>query len=362
VALRGSLAFTTVSFVKRCAHNPGLHRFAVFTAAATLFLICVGGIVTSKGAGLAVPDWPNTFGYNMFLFPISKWVGGIFYEHTHRLVASGVGLLTTILAIWLWLKEPREWVRWLGIMAFLAVVLQGVLGGLRVTQLKDELGIFHGTLAQLFFVLVSSIALFTSNWWLRSEPAVRTGLRPVYAAIACLIFLQLVIGATMRHQHAGLAIPDFPMAYGKWWPATDSAAVERYNGMRMEAVALNPITAAGVILQMIHRVMAIMIALGALLASWLTIRKERWNSLNGRMAALWCVSIICQIGLGAATVLTNKSADIATAHVAVGAVTLMLGVLLILAASRRSVRFSLFSHDPLVAPASRIAQIVTSGA
>lgn len=362
MALRGSLAFTTVSLVKRCAHNPGLHRFAVFTAAATLFLICVGGIVTSKGAGLAVPDWPNTYGYNMFLFPISKWVGNIFYEHTHRLVASGVGLLTTILAIWLWLKEPREWVRWLGVGAFVLVLLQGVLGGLRVTQLKDELGVFHGTLAQLFFVLVSAIAFFTSSWWLRSEPAQRMGLRPVYAAIACLILLQLIIGATMRHQHAGLAIPDFPMAYGKWWPETDSAAVERYNGMRMEAVALNPITATGVILQMVHRVMAVVIAIAVLLVGWLTILKERWSSLNGKMAALWCVSILCQVGLGVATVLTNKSADIATAHVAVGAFSLALGVLLMLAASRRSVRFSLFSHDPLVAPASRVAQIVSSSA
>src|SRR6478752_7122020 len=108
--------------MKRCAQNPWLHRFAVFTAAATLVLICVGGIVTSKGVGLAVPDWPNTFGYNMFLFPISKWVGGVFYEHTHRLLASAVGFLTTILAVWLWLKEDRRWLRWLGVLAWLAVV------------------------------------------------------------------------------------------------------------------------------------------------------------------------------------------------------------------------------------------------
>src|SRR5213594_2675189 len=153
----------------RTTDNVWLSRFALLTALATLVLICFGGLVTSHGAGMAVPDWPNTFGYNLFFFPVSQWVGGIFYEHTHRLVASGVGLLTTVLAVWLWLKESRRWLRWLGIVAFLAVVLQGVLGGLRVVLFKDELGIVHATLGQLFFALTGSIALFTSRWWLRNS-------------------------------------------------------------------------------------------------------------------------------------------------------------------------------------------------
>src|SRR5437773_6941743 len=97
--------------------NCWLHRFALLTAAASLLLICAGGIVTSKGVGLAVPDWPNTYGYNMFLFPPSKWIGGIFYEHTHRLLGALVGLLTTMLAVWLWFSERRWWVRRLGILA-----------------------------------------------------------------------------------------------------------------------------------------------------------------------------------------------------------------------------------------------------
>src|SRR5690349_12551144 len=151
--------------MNRLTDNCWLHRFAVLTAAATFCLIWVGGLVTSHGAGMAVPDWPTTYGYNMFFFPISKWVGGIFYEHSHRLVASGVGLLTVILAMWLWLREDRRWIRWLGGVALFLVVAQGILGGLRVTHMMDVLGVFHGTLAQLFFVLVSSIALFTSRWW-----------------------------------------------------------------------------------------------------------------------------------------------------------------------------------------------------
>src|SRR6266540_1179473 len=199
----------------RTTDNPWLARFAVLTALTTLVLVCLGGLVTSHEAGMAVPDWPNTFGYNLFFFPISRWVGGIFYEHTHRLVASGVGLLTPILAAWLWLKESRRWLRWAGVIAFLAVVLQGVLGGLRVVLFKDEIGIFHAALGQLFFVLTSSIALFTSRWWLhapstKSAQADRGGLRPLFLCTTILVFGQLILGAIMRHQHAGLAIPDFP--------------------------------------------------------------------------------------------------------------------------------------------------------
>src|SRR3989442_6004881 len=142
-----------------------LHRFAWVSVVATLFLICSGGMVTSKGVGLAVPDWPTTFGYNMFLFPVSKWIGGIFFEHTHRLIASAVGFLTIILALWLWRSEDREWVRNLGLIAVASVVLQGVLGGLRVTMLKNEIGIFHACLAQAFLGLLVVIAVVTTNFW-----------------------------------------------------------------------------------------------------------------------------------------------------------------------------------------------------
>src|SRR5436190_15750632 len=155
--------------MNRTPDNRWLHRFAVLTALATLALIGIGGLVTSHEAGMSVPDWPTTYGYNMFLFPLHLWQSNIFYEHTHRLVASLVGMLTSILAVWLWLRESRAWLRWLGVAAFFAVVLQGVLGGLRVVFDKHgwgtELGIFHATVAQLFFVLVCSIALFTTCWW-----------------------------------------------------------------------------------------------------------------------------------------------------------------------------------------------------
>src|SRR5437773_8898834 len=123
---------TVVSSVEKEGENVGLHRFALFTACCTAFLIFVGGLVTSTESGLSVPDWPTTYGWNMFTFPYSKWVGGILYEHGHRLIASTVGFLTIILAAWLWWSDGRRWLKWLGVVALGAVVLQGLLGGLTV--------------------------------------------------------------------------------------------------------------------------------------------------------------------------------------------------------------------------------------
>src|SRR5579859_7642702 len=120
----------------RSTHHPWLNRFSWLTAAGTFLLIGLGGLVTSHEAGMSVPDWPTTYGYNMFLFPFHLWTGGIFYEHTHRLLASLVGFLTIVLTAWLWVREPRRWLRWLGVSALLAVITQGVLGGLRVTLYK----------------------------------------------------------------------------------------------------------------------------------------------------------------------------------------------------------------------------------
>src|SRR5437588_2935124 len=191
-----------------------LNRFAWLTAVATLFLICSGGMVTSKGVGLAVPDWPTTFGYNMFLFPVSKWIGGIFFEHTHRLIASAVGFFTIILMVWLWRNEDRQWVRNLGMIAVAAVILQGVLGGLRVTMLEDEIGIFHACLAQAFLGLIVLIAIVTTDFW-RSfgnvdvDPTKFRAVKMIAVATTVAIYLQLALGATMRHQHKDLAILDF---------------------------------------------------------------------------------------------------------------------------------------------------------
>jgi cytochrome c oxidase assembly protein subunit 15 len=309
-------------------------------------------MVTSKNVGLAVPDWPTTFGYNMFLFPVSKWVGGILFEHTHRLMGSLVGLLTIILAVWLWICEDRRWVRNLGVIAVVGVILQGILGGLRVTMMKDQIGIFHACVAQAFLGLLVLIALVTTQFWntlvsavsadpidavARETNALRTahsaahssGLRRsgwwLAIAITVAIYVQLALGATMRHQHRDLAILDFPTANGAWIPDTSAAALSKINAWR-DARALSDVTAFQIWLQMAHRFLALLIAIAII-----TFCVRAWRELRGfdalkRLSLIWAGLVFCQIALGAWVIWSNKAADVATAHVALGAVMLSFGV------------------------------------
>jgi cytochrome c oxidase assembly protein subunit 15 len=307
-----------------------LNRFIWFTAAATLLLICSGGMVTSKGYGLAVPDWPTTFGYNMFLFPVSKWVGGIFFEHTHRLIASTVGFLTIILTVWIWLDEDRLWVRRLGFIALGAVILQGVLGGLRVTLLKDQIGVFHACLAQAFLSLLVFIGIARSNLWHSSpakfDPAWRR-FATFAAATTLLIYGQMALGATMRHQHKDLSILDFPTANHSWWPDTSTAALEQINQSR-DARGLSDVTAFQVWLQMAHRFGALLITIFVLLTVNRLWSVSKDVSVLKKLSATWIALLLVQVTLGAWTIWSNKAADVATAHVAVGAAMLSLGVCL----------------------------------
>jgi len=176
------------------------HGVSVVTAAATFALILAGGLVTNTGSALAVPDWPTTFGYNMFLYPWSRMVGGIFYEHSHRLLGSVVGLLTLVLAAVLWVSERRAWVRALGGIALALVTVQGLLGGLRVVLLKETMAIFHGCVAQAFFALTVVIALVTSRGWRdRPAPSLDGRLRRLALAAIGLLYLQIVFGALLTH-------------------------------------------------------------------------------------------------------------------------------------------------------------------
>jgi cytochrome c oxidase assembly protein subunit 15 len=198
-------------------------------------------------------------------------------------------------------------------------------------MLKDELGIFHATLAQMFFVLMSAIALFLSGFWRdlpKKAEADTKRLRYIFAAGTLLILGQLALGATMRHQHAGLAIPDFPGAYGKIWPDTDAASIARYNLQRNDIQDYPPITAFQIVLQMTHRITAgiIFVIIGA--GAWLARRQLGPGHLLSGLARLWFWLIVTQICLGAATIWTGKKADIATAHVACGALSLAVGGLI----------------------------------
>jgi cytochrome c oxidase assembly protein subunit 15 len=340
---------------------------------------------------MSVPDWPTSYGYNMFALPIKFWRGGAFFEHSHRLLASAVGLMTTILVLWLFGKKSRlvlrwsspiflalglwslssvaghavglvivtaglisfgtsffwprcessvKWLRCLGVVAFLLVVAQGVLGGLRVTMKMDSLGIFHGVVAQSFFILMCAIALFTSRFWGKWSAGekmfcVTRGLRTLVLATTILIFCQLVLGATMRGQHAGLAIPDFPLAYGKVWPAISADAVAGYNANRIEINGENPVTAFQIILQMVHRIVAL--AIFALVAASACLSWKRLGGKNPltKVAIFWLALIVCQIAFGAWTIWSNKAADVATLHVMVGALSLVTGALWCIIAFRR---------------------------
>src|SRR5438046_1632014 len=324
------LSFSEMNSWNSARSTKWLNRFAWITCVATLLLICSGGMVTSKGVGLAVPDWPTTFGYNMFLFPASKWVGGILFEHTHRLIASAVGFLTIILAIWLWRSESRNWVRNLGVIALGAVVLQGVLGGLRVTMLKDEIGIFHACLAQAFLGLVVVIVLVTSKFWRSlSDPAVDpkkfAPIKTIAIAATVAIYVQLALGATMRHQHRDLAILDFPTANGGWIPDTSSAALAKINAWS-DARGLSDVDAFQIWLQMAHRLLALIIAVAVVVFCLRVLREARHVAALKRLSITWVALVGGQIALGSWTIWSNKAADVATAHVAVGATMLSFGV------------------------------------
>jgi len=395
--------------------NRWLNWFAVFTAVATLALIALGGLVTSKEAGMAVPDWPTTYGYNMFLFPISKWVGGIFYEHTHRLLASFVGILVVALTRWVggrsackplviigaietlvgfviphvspqltgagyflsgigvvvllagifWVQnEPASHsVRNFAWLAFVLVQVQGLMGGLRVVLIWDKAGIFHAALAQLFLVVLCIIALFTSRWWLdfaKSSGATDRGcLRLWLPLVTLLIFCQLILGATMRHEHAGLAIPDFPLAYHKIWPDMDTASVEGYNQRRLETQEANPITAFQIRLQLAHRFAALLIFAGVAWCARATRRQMGAGHPLARFTLAWFALIGLQVLLGASTIWSNKASDVATAHVVVGALSLSAGALLTILAYRVliPVAANLPASAPVgVLPARRIGQ------
>jgi heme a synthase len=174
-------------------------RLASITAAVTLLLILAGGLVTNTGAALAVPDWPTTFGYNMFTYPWSAMVGGIFYEHSHRLLGSLTGLLTLALGAALW--RAGGTLRALGLVAVAVVIVQGVLGGLRVVLLEFRLAVLHGCLAQAYFALVVAIAVLTSAR--ARTPSVVLGddrtLRSLAIGSAALLYVQIVFGAVLTH-------------------------------------------------------------------------------------------------------------------------------------------------------------------
>jgi cytochrome c oxidase assembly protein subunit 15 len=306
-----------------------LHRYAVFVAASTILLIVAGGLVTSTGSGLSVPDWPTTYGWSMFAFPLDKMVGGIFYEHSHRLIATSVGMLTIGLAVWLWLVERRSWLRRLGLVALGVVCAQGLLGGLTVLFfLPAAISIAHAGLAQIFFCTVVSIALFTSRSWQTGgvHAADDRQLRIVAAATTVAVYVQVLIGATMRHTEAGLAIPDFPLVFGGLVPSQWTAKIAVHYAHRLGAlIATSAILATAAHIWYHHR-----------------LRPELT-----RPATVAVFLVLLQITLGGLTVLSRRAVLINTAHVVTGALVLATSLVI----SLRSWRLR-FATDRLPAAAA----------
>jgi cytochrome c oxidase assembly protein subunit 15 len=323
-----------------------LHLFALLVAASTALLIFAGGMVTSTGSGLSVPDWPTTYGWFMLTFPLEKMVGGIFYEHSHRLIASGVGALVVILAVWLWKTEPRAWVRGLGYIALAAVITQGILGGITVLWfLPAAVSIAHAGLAQLVFCLTVSIALFTSPGWQRAYPARAASgdegrrrsllddatLRTVAAVTTAAIYIQIIAGATMRHTGAGLAIPDFPWAFGRLIPPMWNGPIAIHFAHRLGALAVTVLVIATLGHVLYHH----------------PSRAELKRPL-----LLLALLVAVQITLGALTVLTGKHYIVNSLHVVTGA--MVLGASLVVTLRTYRPRFSdagSASRNPAFVPA-----------
>lgn len=190
-------------------YNRAHHSFAVFLAGWTFLLIIAGALVTSNDAGLSVPDWPTSFGS---LYKIPHLVGGVRFEHTHRMIAQAAGLLTIVLAVWTWRVDQRRWIKYLALGALGTVIAQGVLGGLTVLfYLPPPISSAHAALAQTFFCLVVAIALFTEQRWVEEVPQVELDQRhPSLFTLTLLsifvLYVQLILGAMFRHH--GMS----------WWP------------------------------------------------------------------------------------------------------------------------------------------------
>ena len=316
------------------------YRAACFLVGSILVLITLGGQVTSKVAGMAVPDWPATFGHNMFLFPWSKMTAStmVFLEHSHRLVASGVGLITLAVAALVWLTQTERWARRLALAVVLLVIAQGVLGGQRVIQVSWVLGLMHGCLAQLFLLVAGSLALVLSRFWPnpgRSDDDSMSRARVIWV-LSGVAFLQTILGAVMRHEGPGfLAIPDFPKIYGSWWPAFwDSAVLHRINQIRATELQWPATSSSLIFCQILHRSLGLILAVGMVVGSLWSVRSVATPLWWRRGVTGWATLALLQMMLGISVIWTGRLPELATLHVLLGAGLLLTGWLLGLASWR----------------------------
>ena len=284
-----------------------LHRFAMLAVGATFCLIFVGGLVTSTGSALAVPDWPLAFGK---LIP--AWQGGIRFEFGHRVVAGFVVVLTLILMSWALMVEKRRWVRNIALVAFGLIIVQAILGGITVLfELPLAIAVTHAATAQAFFCVMVAIAIFTNPRWGQISRRDEAEARPALAALAgittVVIYTQILVGALMRHLGAGLAIPDFPLAFGQLSP---------------------PYWNEYIVVNFTHRMGAIAVSAMIIWTVLRVLRFHREETQLRRPALALILLLALQVSLGAITIWSGRSVLPTTAHVAIGAAVLAISLTL----------------------------------
>ncbi len=308
-----------------------LRRFSKFTVFSTFFLIFAGALVKSHEVGLSVPDWPTTYGYNMFTFPLQDMVGGIFYEHGHRLTAAFVGILSVVLAVWMGFTEKRKWLRNLGYFALCLVLIQGLLGGITVLfYLPTAISMIHGVIAQTFLLVLIVIAYCLSKEYFKefSIPKTRNNelIRKWSVIVFSAVFVQLILGTWMRHINAGLAIPDFPTVGWSWIPLINEDTLQRINDWRFD-YDLSNITLFPVWVHLFHRLWAVVVLITVFTFGHYYFRGKK--EFNPTMTLLF-LGILFQIMLGAFTVWSGKEPIITSFHVLNGALILGTSFLMML--------------------------------
>ena len=308
-----------------------LRRLTKATVFFTLFLIFVGALVKSHEVGLSVPDWPTTYGKQMFAFPLSDMVGGIFYEHGHRMMATFVGFITLVQTICLGFSNQQRWVKKTAYASLLLVIIQGIFGGITVLFfLPPVISIIHGVLAQTFFVLTILIAYGISNERSRRiEDNESLEVKKYSLIILVMVYIQLILGALMRHTASGLAIPDFPTMGGAWIPTFSDTMINNINVILFD-MDIDMVNRYQVIIHFTHRLGALIISgtIGYFLYRHGYLIKK--NQIVMKTVRWIIILLLAQLTLGVFTILSEKSPYIASFHVVVGAAFLGLCTLIVL--------------------------------
>ena len=310
-----------------------VRRLSKLLVLSTLFLIFAGALVKSHEVGLSVPDWPTSYGYQMFAFPLSDMIGGIFYEHGHRMIAAIVGFLTLILAFLIYHTNDQLWLKKTGFLALGLVIVQGLFGGLTVLFLQPTpISVIHALFAQTFFMVTILIAYGLSDERAHRIPYDKVGHAglkiPAYWVMG-LVYIQLIIGALMRHTQSGLAIPDFPLAGGYLLPPFNQTMLNTVHAMQFD-LDVPFASMSQVVVHFLHRLGGVSVAIAVGWLSWKIYQLKDSDNRIYRQTVLLDMLLFLQITLGAFTIWSLKEPLITSIHVANGATILGLSMLMVL--------------------------------